>query len=260
MDANNRMRASLVFMAALALASANSNAPAQSRSDDREVQCSGMLMGGLVQTEGMAWCRGYLGQSCGGDEYGNACNEGARARSRRGEAGGTQGNQAAIDELESNRRLVEQLPRLPPDSNPLLGRWRNLPAPPPRNVLESLMGLGSDAACALIAGDGPSFEFRADALLHGTRTMDSMRYYRGNEGVFFALGERYLRLLAFEFDGPNRMTNGACRFERVGTAAVAAPPAPPPSPVAARTPGIASLVKLENPACNAIHPIQSRPC
>jgi hypothetical protein len=228
MNAKNRTRASLVFMMALALAlalaSASINAPAQSRTDDREVQCSGMLMGGMVETQGMAYCRGFLGQSCGGGEYASACSEGASDRARRGETGGAQTNQSAIDEMEENRRLVEQLPVLPPDANPLLGRWRKLPAPPPRNVLESLLAMGTDTACTLLAGGGPSFEFRADALLHGTRTMDSMRYYRGNEGVVFALGERYQRLLAFEFDGRDQMTNGPCNFERVGAAASPSPP------------------------------------
>ena len=64
-----------------------------------------------------------------------------------------------------------------------------------------------------------------------------MRYYRGKEGVVFALGERYLRLLAFEFRGRNRVTNGTCDFERVGAGAVAAAIAPlaSPKPAAAQS-------------------------
>lgn len=127
--------------------------------------------------------------------------------------------------MEKARRLIEQMPRLPPEDNLLLGRWRYVPPLPSANPIEALSGLGNEVACGLIAGDGQSFEFRADALVHGTRVMDSMRYYRGEQGVVFALGERYLRLLAFEADGRDRITNGPCTFERVGPAAVTAPTA-----------------------------------
>lgn len=232
----NRTRASLVSMAALALALAGAsfNVRAQSSADDSDVKCSATLISGAMvgETADQAYCRGYLGYSCADTEYANACNEGALARSRRGETGGTQGGRSEAEEMETNRRLVEQLPRLPPEANPLLGRWRKLPAPPPSNLLESLMGLGADVACTLIAGDGPSFEFREDALVHGARTMDSMRYYRGDDGVVFALGERYLRLLAFEFDGRDRIRNDTCSFERVGAVAAAASPSPSPGSAA----------------------------
>jgi len=202
------------LLVALALAGAEFSARAQSGTDDREMKCNALLMSGLVETAEKAYCRGYLGQSCGGGDA-SACNEGARDRARRGETGGAQRNPSEAAEMEKNRRLVEKLPRLPPEGNPLLGRWRNVQAPPSSNPLASLTGLGTDVTCTLIAGAGPSFEFRADALVHGARTMDSMRYYRGHEGVLFALGERYLRLLAFEMRGRDRMTNGVCNFERV---------------------------------------------
>lgn len=224
-----------MLLVALALAGAMFSAKAQPGTDDRELKCSATLMAGLVEHAGKAYCRGYLGQSCAGEEYANACHEGALDRARRGETGGTQRNQSETAELEKNRRLVERLPRLPPEGNLLLGRWRNVQAPPPGNLPESLTRVGTDVACTLIAGGGPSFEFRPDALVHGSRTMDSMRYYRGNEGVVFALGERSLRLLAFEFRGRDRITNGACDFERVGAVAAAQTPLPSPKPAAAQS-------------------------
>ena len=226
-----RRGASLVVTVAVALASADFEAWAQSSTSDREAQCSGLLLSMPVggDSANNAYCRGYLGQPCDSREFADACQEGARARALRKETAGVQGNQSEAEAMERDRRLVEQLPPLPVAGNPLLGRWRKLPAPPPRNSFEALGRLGTDVTCALIAGDGPSFEFRADALVHGARAMDSMRYYRGNAGVFFALGERYLRLLAFEFDGRDRITNGPCRFERVsgGAATVSSAPSRP---------------------------------
>lgn len=231
----NLTREILILLVALALAGAKFSARAQSGTDDRELKCTATLMAGLVEHAGKAYCRGYLGQSCTGEEYANACNDGAHARARRGETGGAQRNLSEAEELEKNRRLVERLPRMPPEGNLLLGRWRNVQAPPPSNPLEGLTGLGTGVACRLIAGGGPSFEFRTDALVHGSRTMDSIRYYRGKEGVVFALGERYLRLLAFEFHGRDRITNGTCNFERVGAVAAAKAPLPSPQPAAAQS-------------------------
>ena len=87
------------------------------------------------------------------------------------------------------------------------------------------MALGNDVACKFISGEGPNFEFRTDSLVHGTQTMDAMRYYRGQNGVVYALGERYRPPLAFGFDGPNRTIAGNCSFERVGVVATASAPA-----------------------------------
>ena len=223
----NTMLATLVSIAAVALAGGYSDAQAQGL--DPKL-CITVELGGLVETELNAFCRGYNGSGCVGEEYAAACSEGARERERRREPGAKPANEAAAEEMERNRRLVEQLPRLPAETNPLLGRWRYVPAAAPNNPLGALIGMANDVTCTLIAGDGPSFEFRADALMHGTRTMDSMRYYRGNSGVFFALGERYQRLLAFEFDGRDRMRNEKCTFERVGAVAGPAPPTPSPKP------------------------------
>lgn len=222
------MRSSHVAMAIVAFAGAPFSVRAQSYDP---WSCSGY--GGVVfdETEQSAFCKGYNGGSCTG-EYMAACQEGVRARSSGNAAGVMQQNQAQLDELERNRREVERLPALAPKGNPLLGRWQRVAtnAPPPRNVYESLMAMGNEVACRFISGDGPDFEFRADALVHGTQTMDAMRYYRGQNGVVFALGERYRPPLAFEFDGPNRTIVGSCDFERVGAIAgtaqsSAAPPA-----------------------------------
>ena len=223
-------RANLISMVILALAGAGFEARAQSFDP---ATCGAVAMGSMVETELNAFCRGYNGGYCVGEEYTDACEEGVYARSHDDTADGMQRSQAQADEMAENRRLVQQLPELPPESNPLLGRWRNIPAPPPSNILEDLMGLGSAVACTLIAGEGPFFEFRADALVHGARTMDSMRYYRGKDGVLFAVGERYVGVLAFELDGRDRISNGTCSFERVGAAAAAPSPSskPPAGPV-----------------------------
>jgi len=94
---------------------------------------STIALGSLVETELNAFCRGYQGSVCGGRNSFAACSEGMRARAHREETGGARGNQAGIDDIEQNRRLVEQLPRLPPEANLLLGHWRNVPAPAPIN-------------------------------------------------------------------------------------------------------------------------------
>jgi hypothetical protein len=215
-----RMRAGLMAPAVLALAGASSGARAQSYDPK---YCGGF--GGVVfeETEQQAFCNGYNGGTCTGEYY-EACREGMRARHGGDEA---QPNQAQTDEVQDRRHEVERLPMLAPKGNPLLGRWQRVAnvAPPPRSLFEGLAELGNNVACAAIAGDGPYFEFRADALLHGTRTMDSMRYFGGQNGVVVALGERYRPPLAFEFDGPNRAILGSCAFERVGVVATAQAPA-----------------------------------
>ncbi|NOT25133.1 MAG: hypothetical protein HOP16_03420 [Acidobacteria bacterium] len=236
--------ATLMLVAAFALAGTDSDVRAQGFNPE---SCVTVALGSLVETELNAFCRGYQGSGCVGEEFAAACSEGARARERRQETGGQQGNQTAEEEMERNRRLVEQLPPVPPAANLLLGHWRYVPATAQGNPLGALLGLAANLACAAIAGDGRSFEFRSDALMHGARTMDSMRYYQGNSGVVFALGERYLRLLAFEFDGRDRMRNDTCGFERVGAVAAAAAPVPSPGPAAvptAPTPG-----RSANPGC-----------
>jgi hypothetical protein len=112
----NLTRGILILLVTLALAGAKFSARAQSGTDDREMKCSATLMGSMVEHAGMAYCRGYLGQSCARDD--NACNEGALDRARRGESHKAQRNQSEAEELEKNRRLVERLPRFPPCQRP----------------------------------------------------------------------------------------------------------------------------------------------
>jgi hypothetical protein len=228
---DHRMRAGSMTLAILALAVAAPGAHAQ----DYDPTCTGY--GGVgLETAQTAYCDGYNGRHCTG-EYAAACEEGRRARARRDDAGGSQQNQAQPDEIENQRRQVERLPMLAPQGNPLLGRWQTVAtaAPPAQGLFESLMQLGNELACRFIAGEGPNFEFRADALIHGARTMDAMRYYRGQNGVVFALGERYRPPLAFNFDGPDRTTSGSCTFERVGVLATASAPASPRASAAPTT-------------------------
>jgi hypothetical protein len=226
-----RTRTGSMTLAILVLAGADPGVRAQ----DYDFTCSNV--GGVVfDTEQNAFCDGYKGAYCTG-EYAAACEEGRRARARRDEASGAQQDQAQADEIENARRQVERLPMLAPQGNPLLGRWQRVAtaAPPPSGLFETLMQLGNEVACGLIAGEGPNFEFRADALIHGTRTMDAMHYYRGQNGVVFALGQRYRPPLAFNFDGPNRTTSGSCTFERVGVVATAPAPASPRASAAPAT-------------------------
>ena len=126
----NLARQILILLVALALAGTKFSARAPSGTDDRELKYSATL----IARSSTCW-KGLLpwllGTSCAGEEYANACNEGALARARRRETGGRQENQSEAEELEKNRRLVEHLPRLPPEGNLLLGRWRNVEAPPP---------------------------------------------------------------------------------------------------------------------------------
>ena len=169
--------AMLVAMLVAVLAGASFGARAQSYDLN---SCSGF--GGVVfdDNEHEAFCNGYKGGSCTG-ENSAACREGMRARSSGDETHGMQQDQAQIDELENRRREVERLPVLASKGNPLLGRRQRVTtaAPPPRGLIESLVELGNEVACTMLSGNGPNFEFRADALMHGTQTIDAMRYYRG---------------------------------------------------------------------------------
>jgi hypothetical protein len=157
-----------------------------------------------------------------------------------------QQNQVQVDELEETRREVERLPILAPKGNLLLGRWQRAAttAPAPKDLYDSLMQLGNDVACTFISGDGPDFEFRTDALVHGAQTVDTMRYYGGQDGVVLALGERYRPPLAFKFDGPNRAILGSCAFERVGVIAT------DPAPASAKT-SPAPTIAAKNAASGA---------
>jgi hypothetical protein len=228
---DHRMRAGSMPLATLALAGVASGVAAQ----DYDPTCAG-FGGAVFGTEQEAFCTGYNGGHCTG-EYLDACEEGRLARSRRDATSGTPQNQAQPDEIENARQQAERLPMLAPQGNPLLGRWHRVAtaAPPAQDLVESLMQLGNELACGFIAGEGPDFEFRADALIHGAQKMDAMRYYRGQNGVVLALGERYRPPLAFNFDGPNRTTSGSCTFERVGVVATAPAPASPRASAAPTT-------------------------
>lgn len=178
---------------------------------------------------------GYLSSTASTEER-NAYNRGvsdresseAAARSHR-EA--VAASSAAIaqtrQEIEALRTELKEQPPLPSSRNPLLGRWVMVTKAP--EGLEVVLNAEA-MVCAMFFGE-EEFEYRHDTLVladaGGDIVADKVSYRAGKDGAVFALGERLVRLMVFEFDaGPDRMRNGKCVYRRVvSTAPVPATPA-----------------------------------
>ena len=131
--------------------------------------------------------------------------------------------------------------RLPAAKNRLLGRWVMLTkSPDMENVNELLFNTQfhmETMLCAMIFGE-EEFEYRPDALALGDAggdiVADKVAYRAGNGGSVFALGDKLIRLLVFEFDaGPDRMRNRKCIYGKVKPNSAA--PAGAASPAAGRS-------------------------
>jgi hypothetical protein len=162
-------------------------------------------------------------------------------------------------EVEAIRAKVLKQPPLPAAKNPLLGRWVMLTKPPgTENLMDLMVNAESHMEtlmCSMFFGD-EEFEYRPDALVladaGGDIVADGIAYRAGKNGAVFALGDRLIRLLVFEFDvGPDRARSGRCVYAKVKPkrsnapatplagkpAAQAAAPAPTRAPPARAYPG-----------------------
>jgi hypothetical protein len=133
--------------------------------------------------------------------------QGSQAHQNGGNAasGGAQG--AA---LEAARRSWQAKPPLPADHNPLLGRWRRPPGSQANSSdpFAALQALAKGGLCEALFGGG-TFEFRPTTLVgFDARTseqeLDKVEYRGGGKQVV-VIPKTTVRLMVFDFDGPDRI-------------------------------------------------------
>ncbi len=155
-------------------------------------------------------------------------------------------NEAALTALRA--RLLAS-PPLPPDRNPLLGRWRVPTGATPRggDDLSQLMGMLANpgaAMCEVVFGGGTT-EFRPGSWSSSDSSGDDSLgpiQYRMQDGQVFALPDQGLPLLGFDIVDQGTIREFRlpdCTLVRVGAQPVA---------------GAANPVAPARPARNAIEP------
>jgi hypothetical protein len=154
------------------------------------------------------------------------------ASSGRGGVGDASGAQAA----SAARARWQARPPLPPEQNPLLGKWTR-PASTrgnPSDPFAGLQALAKGGLCEALFGGGGVFEFRPNTLVgmdQRTKEQELDRVeYRGDAKHVVVLPKTTLKLIEFDFDGPDRInwTGQDCLLVRVGRASAANATAPVP--------------------------------
>jgi hypothetical protein len=130
--------------------------------------------------------------------------------------------------------MWEKRPALPPDRNPLLGKWTR-PASTRTNSSDpfaAVLALAKGGLCEALFGGGV-FEFRPDRLVGlDERTppqeLDRVEY-RGDAKHVVVLPKKSLKLIEFDFEGPDRINwaSQKCVLVRVGAASSSASAAAP---------------------------------
>jgi hypothetical protein len=142
---------------------------------------------------------------------------------RAASGGGAAPGAAAAD---AARRRWLSAPPLPPEKNPLLGKWTR-PAssrPNPNDPFGQIQALAKGGLCEVLFGGGV-FEFRPDALLGSderTRPQELDRVeYRGDAKHVVVLPKTTVKLMEFDFEGPDRVNwkSQNCVLVRVAAAA-----------------------------------------
>jgi tetratricopeptide (TPR) repeat protein len=165
-------------------------------------------------------------------------------------------NDAAIKAL---RAKLLASPPLPPNRNPLLGRWRIATDAKPRggDDLSQLMGMLSDpgsAMCEVVFGGG-IIEFKPGSWASNDSAGDDSLgpiQYRMQDKQVFALPDQGIPLLGFEIvdrDQVREVRLPDCALVRVGAQPVAAPA----TQAAERTPGAGTSI---GPARSVREPIE----
>jgi hypothetical protein len=115
----------------------------------------------------------------------------------------------AAAEIEALRRKLEKQPALAPERNPLLGQWRMVPRTKAGAIggLGELMAMVTGAACEMLLGDG-IWDFQPQAIHSidkgiGATELDKTEC-RGNGSTVAVLPRRFVRLMVFEMQPPNR--------------------------------------------------------
>ena len=132
-------------------------------------------------------------------------------------------SQAAADNLSAARAAWEKKPPLPPDKNPLLGKWTRPTSSQSKSSdpFAQLAALAKGGLCEVLFGGGV-FEFRTDKLVgmdERTREQELDKVeYRGDAKHVVVLPKTTIKLMEWDFDGPNRINwkSQNCVLVRVG--------------------------------------------
>ena len=132
------------------------------------------------------------------------------------------------------RAMWEKRPALPADRNPLLGKWQRPPStrPNPSDPFGAITAMAKGGLCEVLFGGGV-FEFRPDRLVgmdERTRETELDRVeYRGDAKRVVVLPKTTLKLIEFDFEGPDRINwaSQKCVLLRVGAASSSASAAKP---------------------------------
>ena len=138
------------------------------------------------------------------------------------------------------RAMWEKRPALPPDRNPLLGKWTR-PASTRTNSSDpfaALAAMAKGGLCEVLFGGGV-FEFRPDRLMGmdertPAQELDRVEY-RGDAKRVVVLPKTTIKLIEFDFEGPDRINwaSQKCVLVRVGAASNSASAAKPATIVSA---------------------------
>jgi hypothetical protein len=156
--------------------------------------------------------------------------------------GSPQSGGQAGQALEEARKAWLKRPALPPDHNPLLGRWKR-PATGKANSSDpfaALTALAKGGMCEVLFGGG-TFEFRPTTLVGfdqrtSEQELDKVEY-RGDAKQVVVLPKTTIKLIVFDFDGPDRInwSGQNCVLVRVGSSSRGAAPASSGQPKNAAT-------------------------
>ncbi len=128
------------------------------------------------------------------------------------------------------RAMWEKRPALAADRNPLLGKWmRPLSTRPnPSDPFGAVIAMAKGGLCEVLFGGGGVFEFRPDRLMGmdertPAQELDRVEY-RGDAKHVVVLPKASLKLIEFDFDGPDRINwaSQKCVLVRVGAASSSA--------------------------------------
>src|SRR6516164_9936671 len=119
-------------------------------------------------------------------------------------------NQAAADNLSAARAAWEKKPPLPPDKNPLLGKWTRPASSQAKSSdpFAQLAVLAKGGLCEVLFGGGV-FEFKTDRLVGMDQRTPEQELdrveYRGDAKHVVVLPKTTIKLMEWDFEGPNRI-------------------------------------------------------
>lgn len=138
----------------------------------------------------------------------------------------------AAGALEQARQTWLKRPPLAPERNPLLGTWSR-PTPGASHSSDPFAQLGAmmkGGLCEVLFSSDGLFEFRPASLVgidkrtRRAEPLDQVEYRGGNARRVVVIPKASLKLMMFDFDGPNRIqwVGQNCTLIRVGGQGTAA--------------------------------------